>query len=86
MNTNFALLARFGSPIIPVEDICIEFFGVQKKTAEQMVKAGTFPVPAFKLREIDNQRSPTMVKIEDLAAHIDKQYKKAKLEWQSVNC
>lgn len=83
MNTNFALLARFGSPTIELKQVCQEFFGITPKTAEQKAKACDFPVPTFKLR--DSERCPTLIKIEDLAAHIDKQYEQAKNDWQSVN-
>ncbi|MHA2769202.1 pyocin activator PrtN family protein [Vibrio harveyi] len=83
MNTNFALLARFESPTVELKQISQEFFGITPKTAEQRAKARNFPIPTFKLR--DSERSPTLVKIEDLANHIDRQYEQAKNEWQSVN-
>ena len=83
MNTSFALLARFGSPTVDLKVVCQEFFGITPKTAEQRVKACDFPVPTFKLR--DSKRCPTLVKVEDLAAFIDKKYAEAKEEWQSVN-
>ncbi len=83
MNTNFALLARFESPTVELKQVCQEFFGITPKTAEQRAKAYDFPIPTFKLR--DSERSPTLVKIEDLAKHIDRQYEQAKNEWQSVN-
>ncbi|CCN85493.1 conserved hypothetical protein [Vibrio nigripulchritudo SFn27] len=83
MNTNFALLARFGSPTVQLKEICNEFFGITPKTAEERAKACDFPIPTFKLRE--SQRCPTMVKVEDLAQYIDKQYEVAQKEWQMVN-
>lgn len=83
MNTQFALLARFGSPTIELKNICQEFFGVTPKTAEQKAKACDFPVPTFKLR--DSERCPTLVKVEDLAAYIDQRYSDAQQEWHSVN-
>ncbi|EJG1716329.1 pyocin activator PrtN family protein [Vibrio parahaemolyticus] len=83
MNTHFALLARFESPAIELKQISQEFFGITPKTAEQRAKARNFPIPTFKLR--DSERSPTLVKIEDLANHIDRQYEQAKNEWQLVN-
>ncbi|ELI0636737.1 pyocin activator PrtN family protein [Vibrio harveyi] len=83
MNTNFALLARFESPTVELRQVCQEFFGITPKTAEQRAKACDFPIPTFKLR--DSERSPTLVKIEDLANHIDRQYEQAKNEWLSVN-
>lgn len=83
MNTKFALLARYGSPTIELKIVCKEFFGVTPKTAEQRAKACDFPIPTFKLR--DSERSPSFVKIDDLAAYIDQRYEQAKCEWQSVN-
>ena len=82
MNTSFALLARFESPTVDLKDICDEFFGITPKTAEQRVKSCDLPVPTFKLR--DSKRCPTLVKIEDLAAYIDKQHSEAKQQWQSA--
>ncbi|NVJ59787.1 MAG: pyocin activator PrtN family protein [Gammaproteobacteria bacterium] len=83
MNTNFALLARFESPTVELKQISQEFFGITPKTAEQRAKACDFPVPTFKLR--DSERSPSLVKIEDLAAYIDKRHEAAKHDWLSVN-
>ncbi|WP_325890983.1 pyocin activator PrtN family protein [Grimontia sp. NTOU-MAR1] len=83
MNTQFALLARFESPTIPLKHVCVEFFGIQHKTAEAQAKSGEFPIPTFKMR--NSERSPTLVHIEDLAKHIDAQLTKAREEWASVN-
>ncbi|KHA59845.1 pyocin activator PrtN family protein [Vibrio sp. MarTm2] len=83
MNTSFALLARFESPTVELKQISQEFFGITPKTAEQRAKACDFPVPTFKLR--DSERSPSLIKVEDLAAYIDKRHKEAKQDWLSVN-
>ncbi|OCH17851.1 pyocin activator PrtN family protein [Aliivibrio logei] len=83
MNTQFALLARFGSSTIELKDISQEFLGITAKTAEQKAKACDLPFPTFKLR--DSERSPTFVKVEDLGAYIDKQYQFAREEWENVN-
>ncbi|KKA45131.1 pyocin activator PrtN family protein [Salinivibrio sp. KP-1] len=83
MNTQFALLAHYETTTIPLKDVCEKFFGVKKSTAEQQAKAGTFPVPTFKLR--DSERSPTLIHVSDLAAYIDARYKAAKEEWTAVN-
>ena len=83
MNTQFALLARFGSPTIELKQVSNEFFGITPRTAEQRAKACDFPVPTFKLR--DSERSPTLIKVEDLASYIDKRYQAAREEWESVN-
>jgi hypothetical protein len=83
MNTNFALLVRFGSTTIDLKDVCEEFFGIKINTAMQRAKARDFPIPTFRL--VDSQRCPTFVKVEDLASYIDEKYAEAKNEWQSVN-
>ncbi|MCC4774995.1 pyocin activator PrtN family protein [Vibrio cyclitrophicus] len=83
MNTKFALLARFENPTVELKQISQEFFGITPKTAEQRAKACDFPVPTFKLR--DSERSPSLIKIEDLAAYIDKRHSEATQDWLSVN-
>lgn len=83
MNMHFALLARFESPTVELKAVSQEFFGITPKTAEQKAKACEFPVPTFKLR--DSERSPTLIKVKDLATYIEKRYELAKTDWQSVN-
>jgi hypothetical protein len=83
MNTNFALLARFGTPVINLKDVCQEFFGITPKTAKQKIKALDFPVPTFTL--VKSERAPVFIKVEDLAAYIDEQYKQASHDWQRVH-
>ncbi|CAK2480102.1 pyocin activator protein PrtN [Vibrio splendidus] len=83
MNMHFALLARFASPTVELKAVSQEFFGISPKTAEQKAKACDFPVPTFKLR--DSERSPTLIRVEDLAMYIEKRYELAKTDWQSVN-
>jgi hypothetical protein len=83
MNTQFALLSRFGNTIISLKDVSQEFFGITPKTAEFRAKSCDFPVPTFKLR--DSERSPTFIRIEDLALYIDQRYQEAKEEWESVH-
>ncbi|AIU67958.1 pyocin activator PrtN family protein [Vibrio coralliilyticus] len=83
MNTTFALLARFESPTVELKQVCQEFFGITPKTAEQRAKACDFPVPTFKLR--DSERSPSLIKVEDLAAFIDQRHKEAQDDWLLIN-
>ncbi|PTP11379.1 pyocin activator protein PrtN [Vibrio splendidus] len=83
MNTKFALLARFENPTVELKQVSQEFFGITSRTAEQRRFRTLNPVPTFKLR--DSERSPTLIKIDDLAAYIDQRYEQAKTEWQSVN-
>ena len=79
MNTKYALHAAYGRPLIPVSEICEEFFNCRIKTANQRIRAGTFPIPAFRLT--DKNSGNFFVKIDDLADYIDKMHTKAKEEW-----
>ncbi|MCG7551967.1 pyocin activator PrtN family protein [Pseudoalteromonas sp. Of11M-6] len=82
MNMTFALLARFNNPVVPLKEVCKEFFGVSPKTAEQQAKAGKLPIPTFKMRE--SERAPTLVNVTDLAEYIQSQYDNARTEWERV--
>ena len=77
--TEMLLLIRFESPTIPLDSICREYFGYSIGTAKQKAKAGTLPVPAFRLGA--SQKMPWMVNITDLSAYIDKHYEDAKCDW-----
>lgn len=83
MNTKYALHATYGKPIIPVSEICEEFFACRIKTANERIRAYTFPIPAFRLSGKNN--GDYFVNIDDLAAYIDEHHAKAKAEWQAVN-
>ena len=79
MDTKYALHALYGQPIIPVSQICEEFFNCKVQTANQRIRAKTFPIPAFRLT--DKNSGQFFVKIDDLADYIDKMHAKAKEEW-----
>ena len=83
MKTMFLLMAQFQKPLIPLKDICEEFFGCKIGTAQKKAVAGTLPVPVMKLGE--SQKSPLAVHVSDLAEFIDKQAEQAREEWQAVN-
>lgn len=88
MNTQYALHAVFGAPIVKLSDISEEYFGMKYTTAKAKVNANEFPVPAFRLHEEtqSNQgtKMPLFVSVDDLAAYIDKKRKEAKSEWESI--
>lgn len=80
MNTTFALLARFETPTVKLEDICAEFFGMSKEKAYERASVNALPVPTF--RATDSQKSPRLVHIEDLGRLLDAQRSKANEEWK----
>lgn len=80
MNTAFALLARFESPTVKLEDICEEFFGMGKDKAYERAAVDGLPVPTFRASE--SQKAPRLVHVDDLAKHLDDQRRVARLEWE----
>ncbi|MCG9963999.1 pyocin activator PrtN family protein [Shewanella cutis] len=82
MNTTFALLARYQSPVVSLKEICQEFLGLTPKTAEQKASAKELPFPTFKLR--DSERSPTLVKVADLGEYMDNQYAQSRKDWDTI--
>lgn len=83
MNTHFALLARFGNPIVQLSDISEEFFGMKKRTAQDKVTTGEFPIPTFKLSE--QKGAPILVHVEDLSTFIDSKLSAAREQHARVN-
>lgn len=79
MNTAYALLARFESPTPRLEDVCKEFFGMDKDVAYQRANLNELPVPTFRL---GGQKSPRLVHIDDLAKMLDEQRTAARIEWE----
>ena len=84
MKTAMLLMAQYEKPVIPLKDICSEFFGLAPATANQRALAATLPVPAMRMG--NSQKSPWFVHISDLANYIDNQRKEAEDEWRAVNC
>ncbi|AGB11006.1 TPA: pyocin activator PrtN family protein [Vibrio parahaemolyticus] len=88
MNTQYALHAVFGTPIIKLSEVSEQFFGMKYATAKAKVNAKEFPIPAFRLHEETqtNQgtKMPLFVSVDDLAAYIDKKREEAKSEWESI--
>ena len=79
MNTSFALLARFESPTVRLEDVCTEFFGMDRDKAYQRAAMNDLPVPTFRA---GSQKSPRLIHLDDLAKWLDEQRSAAKLEWE----
>lgn len=77
--TEILLLMQFETPTIPLENICEMFLSISKATAKQRARAGTLPVPAFRLGE--SQKAPWLVHAQDLAYFIEKRRAEAKKEW-----
>ncbi len=66
-----ALLQQFKKPVIPLEDISMEYLGIEDlKTLQRKANAGDFSaLKIFKLR--NSTKAPWLVDVNDLAAYIE---------------
>lgn len=78
-DTEVQLLALYRTPAIPLHDICERYFSLKPRNADRRARLNQLPVPAFKL---NSQKSPYMVHIKDLAAHIDNTHDGATKVWR----
>lgn len=70
---------KFESPTIPLKKVCDDYFGCSEGTAKNKAKAGTLPIPAFRLSK--SQKAPWMIHTQDLAGFIERKRAEAKNEW-----
>ncbi|MCP1290899.1 pyocin activator protein PrtN [Chromobacterium haemolyticum] len=80
MKTAFLLMAQYERPVLKLDDICEEYFGLSPAEARRRANLNTLPVPTMRLAE--SQKAPVMVHIDDLAQFIDKQRQSAKESWE----
>ena len=83
MKTEMLLMAQYEKPVIPLEYICQEYFGLAPASAKQKASSATLPIPAVRLG--NSQKSPWVIHIFDLAKYIDEKRQEAEDEWRSVN-
>ncbi len=67
--TFMGLVMQYGRPAVPLSTVCVDYFNIAKKTAEQKTKTGLFPVPVMRVGE--GQKAPYMIRLEDLAEYLD---------------
>ena len=82
MNTLFLLMAEFGRPAVPLEDICKRYFNLDREKAYQKAAQEQLPVPTYRA---GTQKSPRLVNLVDLAAHLDSKHQEATEEWMRRN-
>ncbi|MGE6113356.1 pyocin activator PrtN family protein [Aeromonas salmonicida] len=66
------LLAQYEKPIVPLKEICSDYFGLSYQTARQRANSGMLPIPVFRT----SQKSDYLVHLTDLASYIDQQREK----------
>ncbi len=82
MNTAFLLMAQYEKTVIPLKEICEEYFACRFHTAKEKAKASTLPVAAFQMGK--GQKAQWFVHVEDLAKLIDDRRAEAREEMEKV--
>jgi len=77
--TEFQLFVQYRDAVIPVDSICEKYLNLTAPEARRRALLNKLPFPTF--RVIKSQKAPIMVKLVDLAAHIDKQHEQAHALW-----
>ena len=81
MSTTRHLIAEFGTREIPLAQLCDRYLGISYKVARERAALATLPVPTYRAH---GQKSPLLVRAEDLAALLDREYADARERWQSL--
>lgn len=80
MNTAFLLMAQYGArAIIPLERVCADYFS-HLTTAKLKLKVDVGDIDLPLIRVDDTQKAASAVHLMDLAAYLDAQREKAKME------
>ena len=83
MKTAFILMAQYdGKAVIPVEDVCRDYFGTTEKVFLRKVLCGEIKLPVVRLEE--SRRGAKGVHLNDLAAYLDKQAELARKEIEQL--
>jgi hypothetical protein len=82
MNTVFLLMAEFNTSQIPLENICGKYLAMSAPEAKRKANVQRLPFPVYRGQ---SQKTPHLVKVEDLAKYIDEQHSKANEDWRKMN-
>lgn len=78
--TELQLLALHRAPTVCLDDISETYLSLSPERARRAAALNQLPFPTFRLT--DSQKAPVMVKLSDLAAHIDGAHRCAKDSWE----
>jgi len=79
-HTELLLSAVFKGPVVPLQEICDRYLGMSWHTARTEAALNRLPFPTFRVAQ--SQKAPLMVRVSDLASHLDKQAECAKQAWE----
>ena len=84
MNTAFLLLAQYdGMAIIPLERVCADYFShLTPEKLKMKIAAGDIDLPLVAIEK--SQKAARGIHLNDLAAYLDAQHQKAKMEHEKL--
>lgn len=83
LSTADGLLREFGAAEVELVRVCDKYLGMSVGTAKKYASLSRLPVPAYRT---GTQKSPWLVDVTDLAAHIDRVKADARRLHERVNC
>ncbi len=81
MNTETTLLQQFGAPVVRLEDVCQQYMDLPIKRANERAALNMLGIPTFRLSA--SRKAPRMIKLTDLAEHIDTTAAEARKQWET---
>lgn len=78
--TEIQLLALHKRVAVRLDEISEHYLGLSPMVARQRAALHQLPFPTFRIN--GSAKSPLMVRVADLAAHIDKQHASAEKKWE----
>jgi len=84
MNTAFLLLAQYdGMAIIPLDRVCSDYFShLTPEKLKMKIAAGDIDLPLVAIEK--SQKAARGIHLNDLAAYLDAQHQKAKMEHEKL--
>lgn len=84
MNTAFLLLAQYdGMAIIPLDRVCCDYFShLTPEKLKMKIAAGDIDLPLVAIEK--SQKAARGIHLNDLAAYLDAQHQKAKIEHEKL--
>lgn len=79
--TEFQLLALHRAAAVRLSEISENYLGMTPVVAQRNAALNTLPFPTFRMS--DSNKAPYMVKISDLAKHIDSKHQTATEGWEA---
>jgi hypothetical protein len=79
ISTLFLLMAEFGAGTVELDKVAEKYLGLTVNGARAKAAMNRLPIPAFRGA---SQKSPRLISLVDLAAHLDKRMEAARESWR----